>query len=136
MGGSSKSDSSNTNNYTTTSTSGTAAASGDNTGTMISGVNGSTITVTDNGAVNAALSAMFNVTDEALDFGSSALQSNENVIDKALNFVQGATSSALDVAKNLSLDSDAATARETNKNMMYTTIAIAVALGILAMKGK
>lgn len=154
MGGSSSSSSSTTNNYTTSNTSGTAAASGDNLGNMISGVTDSNITVTDGGAVNKALEMMFKNSDSAFDFGNKALQVNEAVtkaamnhsgtsLDKALDFgrdaleaAQGATDSALDVAKNLSLDSDAATARDTNKNMMYTTIAIAVALGIVAMKGK
>lgn len=154
MGGSSKSSSASTTNYTTTNTSGTAAASGDNNGTMISGVSGSNITVTDHGAVNKALNEMFKVTDEALDFGSDALGVNEavtkaalsnsqSIFDKAISFgkeamqsAQGATDSALDVAKNLSLDSDAATARDTNKNMMYSVVAIAVAVGIVAMKSK
>lgn len=172
MGGSSKSSSASTTNYTTTNTSGTAAASGDNNGTMISGVSGSNITVTDHGAVNKALNEMFKVTDEALDFGSDALGANEavtkaaiasgqtsltksldfadditrqfgGVLDKALSFgkeamksAEGATDSALDVAKNLSLDSDAATARDTNKNMMYSVVAIAIAAGIVAMKSK
>lgn len=136
MGGKSSSKSTTNNTYTTTNVSGTAAASGDNNGTMLSGVNNSNITLTDHGAVNKALTEMFNVTDEALDFGEVALTKNENIIDKALNFASKASNGALDVAKNLSLDSDAATARETNKNMMYTTVAIAVALGIMALKSK
>ncbi|WP_406733432.1 hypothetical protein RJD39_04710 [Vibrio scophthalmi] len=142
MGGSSKSSSSNTTNYTTTSTSGTVASDGDNNGVQIAGVNGSSITVTDHGAVNAALAGMFDVTDEALDFGEGVLKTHESIFDKALGFgkeamqaAQGATDSALDVAKNLSLDSDAATARDANKNMMYTAVAMAVALALLA-RGK
>ncbi|MFW7525310.1 hypothetical protein ACODM8_14405 [Vibrio ostreicida] len=141
MGSKSSSSSSTNNHYTTTNTSGTAATSGDNHGTMLSGVNGSTITLTDHGSVNQALAQMYNVTDEALDFGDNTIKSHENVLDKALKFgkeamqtAQGATDSALDVAKNLSLDSDAATARDTNKNMMYTTVAIAVALAVVAMR--
>lgn len=145
MGGKSSSKSTTNNTYTTTNVSGTSAASGDNNGLQLSGVNKSTInaTITDHGAVNKALTEMFNVTDEALDFGGEALDfgevaltKNENIIDKALNFASKASNGALDVAKNLSLDSDAATARETNKNMMYTTVAIAVALGIMALKSK
>lgn len=138
MGGKSSSKSTTNNTYTTTNVSGTSAASGDNNGLQLSGVNKSTInaTITDHGAVNKALTEMFNVTDEALDFGEVALTKNENIIDKALNFASKASNGALDVAKNLSLDSDAATARETNKNMMYTTVAIAVALGIMALKSK
>lgn len=138
MGGKSSSKSTTNNTYTTTNVSGTSAASGDNNGLQLSGVNNSTInaTITDHGAVNKALTEMFNVTDEALDFGEVALTKNESIIDKALNFASKASNGALDVAKNLSLDSDAATARETNKNMMYTTVAIAVALGIMALKSK
>lgn len=138
MGGKSSSNSTTNNKYVTTNVSGTSAASGDNNGLQLSGVNNSTIkaTMTDHGAVNKALTEMFNVTDEALDFGEVALTKNENIIDKALNFASKASNGALDVAKNLSLDSDAATARETNKNMMYTTVAIAVALGIMALKSK
>lgn len=130
MGGSSSSSSSNKTNYTTTSTSGTVANEGDNNGVQLAGVNGSTITLTDHGAVNKALAAMFDVTDEAFDFGEGVLETHENIFDKALSFTQSASDAALDVAKNLSLDSDAATARDANKNMMYSTVAIAVALGL------
>ncbi|MCG9576419.1 hypothetical protein L1D14_09225 [Vibrio tubiashii] len=145
MGGSSSSASNTTTNTSTTTNneSHSAAFNGDMSGHVISGTKNSTITLTDHGAVNKALTEIAKVTDSAFDFGSDALKSNENVLDKAFSFgkqamqsAQGATDSALDVAKNLSLDSDAATARETNKNMMYTTIAIAVALGIVAMKSK
>lgn len=134
MGGKSSSKSSSTNNYTTTSTSGTVASEGDNNGVMIAGVNDSTITVTDHGAVKAALEEISKVTDSAFDFGSNAIKANENVLDKAFAFTQTASDAALDVAKNLSLDSDAATARDANRNMMLTAVAMAVALGVIAMK--
>lgn len=145
MGGKSSSSSNTTTNTSTTTNneSHSAAFNGDMSGHLISGNKNSTINVTDHGAVNKALAEMFNVTDSALDFGSDAIKSNESVLDKALNFGkealqsgQRATDSALDVAKNLSLDSDAATARDANKNMMYSVVAIAVALGIVAMKSK
>lgn len=85
MGGSSSSSS--TSNTTNTNTSGSAAVSGDNTGTIISGVNNSTIntTVTDHGAINAAgeainnaLEAMENINKESID---GIVESNKNALD-------------------------------------------------------
>ncbi|MCC5516668.1 hypothetical protein BCT65_006275 [Vibrio splendidus] len=145
MGGSSKSSNSTTNNTTTNNESNSAAFNGDMSGHVMSGIKDSTINMTDGGAVNKALEAMFENSKEAFSFGEEALNvneavtkaaidSNENVFDKALTFTQSASDMALGVAKNLSLDSDAATARDANKNMMYTTVAIAVAVAIIAFK--
>lgn len=145
MGGSSKSSNSTTNNTTTNNESNSAAFNGDMSGHVMSGIKHSTINMTDGGAVNKALEAMFENSKEAFSFGEEALNvneavtkaaidSNENVFDKALTFTQSASDMALGVAKNLSLDSDAATARDANKNMMYTTVAIAVAVAIIAFK--
>lgn len=136
MGGKSSSSSNTTTNTSTVTTnkSNSAAFNGDMSGHVISGAENSTITLTDNGAVKAALAEIANVTDDAFDFGTNAIKSNENVLSKALQFASGASQSALDVAKNLSLDSDAATARDANKNMMYTGVAMAVVLGLIAMK--
>ncbi|OED60267.1 hypothetical protein BCU71_25435 [Vibrio lentus] len=163
MGGSSKSSNSTTNNTTTNNESNSAAFNGDMSGHVMSGIKDSTINMTDGGAVNKALEAMFENSKEAFSFGEEALNvneavtkaainSNENAINKSLGFVdtvladalnfgreamdsaESATDSALGVAKNLSLDSDAATARDANKNMMYTTVAIAVAVAIIAFK--
>lgn len=152
MGGSSKSSNSTTNNTTTNNKSNSAAFNGDMSGHVMSGIENSTINMTDGGAVNKALEAMFENSKEAFSFGEEALNVNEavtkaainsstNVFEDALNFgreamqsAESATDSALGVAKNLSLDSDAATARDANKNMMYTTVAIAVAVAIIAFK--
>lgn len=145
MGGSSKSSNSTTNNTTTNNKSNSAAFNGDMSGHVMSGIENSTINMTDGGAVNKALDAMFENSKEAFSFGKealdvnesvtkAALDSNESVFDKALTFTQSASDAALGVAKNLSLDSDAATARDANKNMMYTTVAIAVAVAIIAFK--
>lgn len=196
MGGSSKSSNATTNNTSTTTVtnnkSNSAAFNGDMSGHVLSGIENSTINMTDGGAVNKALEAMFENSKEAFSFGEEALDineavskaalssnqstaykamssnqstaykamnSNQAITNKALNFADGvmgdfsgvldeafrfgreamnsaetATDSALGVAKNLSLDSDAATARDANKNMMYTTVAIAVAVAIIAFK--
>lgn len=147
MGGSSAS----TNNTSTTTItknqSNSAAFNGDMSGHVISGIEGSTIQINqiDGGAVNKALESMYQTSKDAFSFGEEALEvneavtkaalsTNENVIGQALTFAQSASDMALGVAKNLSLDSDAATARDANKNMMYTAVAVAVAGAFLAMK--
>lgn len=82
----------------------------------------------------AALSTSENYLDSALNFGSKSLGDILDFGRDAITASEVATSSALDVAKNLSLDSDAATARDTNKNMMYSVVAIAVALAFVTAK--
>lgn len=145
MGGSSKSTNNTTTNTTTVNESNSAAFNGDMSGHVISGVKNSTITVTDGGAVNAALKAVYDNNKEAFSFGKEALDINEAVsraaIDKsygvasqAMTFSDNATKMALDVASNLSLDSDAATARETSKYMMYTAVALAVGFAVAVRK--
>lgn len=170
MGGKSQSSNVTTNTTTTSNESNSAAFNGDMSGHVMSGIKHSTINMTDGGAVNKALEAMFQNSKEAFSFGEEALDINEAVskaaissnlstTNKALSFADGvmgdfsgvldeafkfgreamtsaetATDSALGVAKNLSLDSDAATARDANKNMMYTSVAIAVAVAIIAFK--
>ncbi|MDE1323864.1 hypothetical protein L9W97_01855 [Vibrio aestuarianus] len=152
MGGSSSSSNATSSTTITKNQSNSAAFNGDMSGHVISGIEGSTINVTDGGAVNKALESMYQSSKEAFSFGKEAISVNEAVskaamsttesaLDKALKFgsqamqsAQSATDSALGVAKNLSLDSDAATARETNRNMMYTAVAVAVAGVVMAMK--
>ncbi len=181
MGGKSQSSNVTTNTTTTTNESNSAAFNGDMSGHVMSGIKHSTINMTDGGAVNKALEAMFQNSKEAFSFGEEALDineavskaalssnqstaykamsSNQAITNKAISFADGvigdfsgvldeafkfgreamtsaetATDSALGVAKNLSLDSDAATARDANKNMMYTSVAIAVAVAIIAFK--
>ena len=84
MGGSSKSKNTTTTTTTTTNVSGTAATSGDNYGMMLSGVNDSDInlSMTDHGAIAVAGS----MAEEAFNFGSMALESNESITEGAFGF--------------------------------------------------
>lgn len=134
MGGSSSSSNANQTTTVTENTSNSAAFNGDNSGHVLSDVSGSTINVMDGGAVNKALESMYENNKEAFSFGKEALAVNEAVTKAAMEFSQSASDMALGVAKNLSLDSDAATARDANKNMMYTAVAVAVAGAFLALK--
>lgn len=134
MGGSSSSSNASSTTTVTENTSNSAAFNGDNSGHVLSDVSGSTINVMDGGAVNKALESMYENNKEAFSFGKEALAVNEAVTKAAMEFSQSASDMALGVAKNLSLDSDAATARDANKNMMYTAVAVAVAGAFLALK--
>lgn len=134
MGGQSSSSNQSSTTTVTENTSNSAAFNGDNSGHVLSDVSGSTINVMDGGAVNKALESMYENNKEAFSFGKEALAVNEAVTKAAMQFSQSASDMALGVAKNLSLDSDAATARDANKNMMYTAVAVAVAGVVLAMK--
>lgn len=118
---------SNTNTTTTTTnTSGSNAAQGDNLGTMISGVNNSTIntTVTDHGAVSGSLNF-------AGDVVESALESNSNVIEAAIKSNDNANNNIVDVANTaMSTVKDSASQMAINakesmnfaKEMATTTI--------------
>ncbi|ELC0658516.1 hypothetical protein SD340_001113 [Vibrio fluvialis] len=145
MGGSSSSANQTSTTTITRNQSNSAAFNGDMSGHVITGNEGTTVNLLDGGAVNKALDSMYQNSLEAFSFGKEALAvneavskaamtSNSGVIDKAFEFAQSASDAALGVAKNLSLDSDAATARDANKNMMYTAVAIAVAGALLAFK--
>ncbi|EKO3452641.1 hypothetical protein NTE27_003335 [Vibrio fluvialis] len=145
MGGSSSSANQTSTTTITRNQSNSAAFNGDMSGHVITGNEGTTVNLLDGGAVNKALDSMYQNSLEAFSFGKEALAVNEavskaamtnnsGVIDKAFEFAQSASDAALGVAKNLSLDSDAATARDANKNMMYTAVAIAVAGALLAFK--
>lgn len=83
MGGKSKS----SNKTQTTNVSGQNAISGDNLGTAISGVNGSTInvTATDHGAVDAGLA----LGQEAFALGGEIIESAENMHQTNTNFAEG-----------------------------------------------
>lgn len=84
---------------TTTNTSGSNAAQGDNLGTMISGVNNSTIntTVTDHGAVSGSLNFAGDVVDKVLESNTAA---NNNVVDVANNAMSTVKDSASQMAIN------------------------------------
>ncbi|MCF7355078.1 hypothetical protein [Vibrio phage vB_VruC_PG21] len=163
MGGSSSSANKSSTSTTTVNKNTSVGLNDELNGNFVQGLENSTVNITDGGAVNKALEAIAMNNKEAFSFGGealgvneavtkAALSTSENYLDSALNFgsqslgdildfgrdaitaSEVATGSALDVAKNLSLDSDAATARDTNKNMMYSTLAIAVALAFVAAK--
>lgn len=119
MGGDSSSSNSTTNN--TTNTSGSVGVQGDNAGTIISGVSGSTIntTVTDHGAVSGAFDAINNAiesmnsnNENAFDFAGDALDkviaSNNNTIDKTMDVVESTNNNMKDLAMQ-----SAANAKET-----------------------
>lgn len=177
MGGSSKSSNASNTYNTTKNTSGSVGLSGDNHGTVISGVTDSHITVTDHGAVSSALNAMStsnreafsfgksvvddvtwlarDVTKNALWFGEEAIAANEavtrDVIDSnervslgvidlsrdtidfsgdivrdALTQSERSTEMALDVASNISRDTDNATNQDAVKYMALAAVAVAV----------
>ena len=92
-------ESSSTTTTTTTNTSGSNAAQGDNLGTMISGVNNSTIntTVTDHGAVSGSLNFAGDVVDKVLESNTAA---NNNVVDVANNAMSTVKDSASQMAIN------------------------------------
>lgn len=152
MGGSSSSANQSSTETTTVNKNTSVGLNDELNGNFVQGLENSTVNITDGGAVNKALESIVQNSKEAFSFGGEALSVNEAVtkaamestgdyLQSALDFGRDAitasevaTGSALDVAKNLSLDSDAATARDTNKNMMYSTLAIAVALAFVAAK--
>lgn len=142
MGGSSKS-ASNTNTTTTTTSKSNSTAFNDAVnGNVISGVENSTITMTDGGAVDAAMNAIVNVSQDAFDFGRDSLSFSDSAMSKALQFgsnalevSQNATAAALDVASNITRDNDSATAQESVKYMSLSMVAAAVAFAVMS-KGK
>ncbi|CAK1846582.1 Chemotaxis protein [Vibrio crassostreae] len=159
MGGSSKS-SNQTNNTTNTSNKNTSNAfNADQNGTVISGVEHSNITVTDGGAVKAALAAMTDASENITknsqyaiahngEIGKYAIAHNSEVSKVAINQstdlakalgthalvnAQSTSKDAMDIMKNLSLQSDAGTAQQVTKYFMFGAVALSVAV---ALKGR
>ncbi|MEZ9005712.1 hypothetical protein AB6E26_23840 [Vibrio splendidus] len=148
MGGSSKS-SNQTNNTTNTSNKNTSNAfNADQNGTVISGVERSNITVTDGGAVKAALAAMTDASNNITETSKYAIAHNGDLskyaisqgtdLAKALGThalvnAQSTSKDAMDIMKNLSLQSDAGTAQQMTKYFMFGAVALSVAV---ALKGK
>ncbi|NAW57762.1 MULTISPECIES: hypothetical protein [unclassified Vibrio] len=160
MGGSSSS--ANHTNTNTETISGSVGVDGSNTGLIVSGAKGMTVNMTDGGAINAALKAMTDGTNTALKAGleinkvslatnadlSKAMGALNTDLSKyaigqnteltktlgvhALVNADKATSDAMDIMKNLSLNSDAGTAQQTTKYFMVgaTVIAVAVAVAL------
>ncbi|WP_120511997.1 hypothetical protein [Photobacterium salinisoli] len=134
----------------------------DNQGNIISGLKNSNVTITDNGAVSAALSGMQSTTNSALErmaglgetalsemswFGSEAIQANENVskmaiensgdlVTKALSASERSTSGALDVARAMTGATSSMSMENMTKYYALAAVGVAVAIAIYAKKGR
>lgn len=148
MGGKSSSSNQTTTINETNSTQLTNAFNADMNGTVISGIENSTISVTDGGSVQAALKAMTDASklsiESALsqqkvgaDLSKYVVGQNTDLAKslgvQALVNAQSATTDAMDIMKTLSLRSDAGTAQQMTKYFMLAAVAVAVAA---AIKGK
>lgn len=134
MGGKSSSSSNTTTTTNTKNTSLSNAFNADMNGTLVSGIENSTVNVTDGGAVKAALEQMQKASQAAID-GAVNANKNSNDLAKAvatgaLNNAQGATKDAMDIMKNLSLNSDAGTAQQVTKYFMLGAVGLAIAIAI------
>lgn len=137
MGGKSSSSNQTTTINETNSTQLTNAFNADMNGTVISGIENSTISVTDGGSVQAALKAMTDASKAAIDGVVTSNKYGTDLAEKlgiqALVNAQSATTDAMDIMKNLSLNSDAGTAQQVTKYFMWGMVAVAVSM---AVKGK
>ncbi|WP_325892735.1 hypothetical protein [Grimontia sp. NTOU-MAR1] len=143
MGGSSSSSNLTKNTTNTTNLNSSVGVQGANNGVILSGVTDSTInaSMTDHGAVSAALQAMSESSSDALESNEavSRLAISEmgdlsrDIIGQSLTASKGATDAALDVAKNLSLSSDAGTTQTMTKYVALSLAAVGVAV---ALRGK
>lgn len=148
MGGKSSSSNQTTTINETNSTQLTNAFNADMNGTVISGIENSNISVTDGGSVQAALKAMTDASklsiESALsqqkvgaDLSKYVVGQNTDLAKslgvQALVNAQSATTDAMDIMKNLSLNSDAGTAQQVTKYFMLAMVAVAVSM---AVKGK
>lgn len=148
MGGRSSSASNTTTTTNTKNTHVSNAFNDEMNGVLVSGIENSNVTITDGGSVQAALKAMTDASKSAIDgmvennkynTDLSKYVVGENtslaktVATGALNNAQSATTDAMDIMKNLSLNSDAGTAQEMTKYFMFGAVALAVAV---AFRGK
>lgn len=134
MGGSSKSSNQTSNTTITENTNLSNAFNADMNGVLLSGIENSTVTVTDGGSVKAALDAMATNSKNAID-GMLASNKDSNDLAKSLGIqalvnAQSATTGAMDIMKNLSLSSDAGTAQQMTKYFMLGAVGLAVAVAI------
>lgn len=159
MGGSSSSSTSQTEN---TNTSGSAAVSGDNGGTIISGVNNSTIntTVTDHGAMGAAGDAIQSAIDAMQSNSSDAMmavvESNKNALDvvsstndnlgdlamqsasnakETMNFASGMLDSALTKIENSATGGAAGQTKAAVAVVLFLAVAATIVYTMRAYKG-
>lgn len=128
-GGSTKS----VNRTTNTNTSGSSAISGDNLGTVLSGVNvakGSSLNIrsTDHGAVKsagdiakAALLSNTSAVKEASDLGSKAIDANAETLGAAFNFGRDALEESSNTVQK-ALAENGAVSRSAMDNMSKSTI--------------
>lgn len=141
MGGKSQSSNQTTNTTITENTQLSNAFNADMNGVLLSGIENSTVTVTDGGSVKAALDAMAANSKNAID-GMLASNKDSNDLAKSLGILskdlgvqalvnaQSATTGAMDIMKNLSLASDAGTAQQMTKYFMLGAVGLAVAVAI------
>ncbi|MBF4221934.1 hypothetical protein EAY71_17080 [Vibrio anguillarum] len=148
MGGKSSSSNQTNNTTITENTQLSNAFNADMNGVLLSGIEGSTVNVTDGGAVKAALAAMTGASDAAIK-GMVSANANNNDLSKyvvgqntslaellgtkALVNAQSATTDAMDIMKTLSTQSDAGTAQQLTKYFMIGAVALGVAM---AFKGR
>ncbi|MGL4379656.1 MAG: hypothetical protein ACRCTB_00855 [Vibrio sp.] len=150
MGGKSSSSNSTTNN--TTNTSGSVGVQGDNAGTIISGVSGSTIntTVTDHGAVagsfeaiNNAIAAMNKNNENAFDVVEStsdnmkdlAMQSAVNA-KESMKFAQSMTDSVLGKMESALTGGQSSQTNALVKVMIVIAVCGGLVMTVKAWKGK
>ncbi|AXU40228.1 hypothetical protein [Vibrio anguillarum] len=148
MGGKSSSSNQTNNTTITENTQLSNAFNADMNGVLLSGIEGSTVNVTDGGAAKAALAAMTGASDAAIK-GMVSANANNNDLSKyvvgqntslaellgtkALVNAQSATTDAMDIMKTLSTQSDAGTAQQLTKYFMIGAVALGVAM---AFKGR
>ncbi|WCE31110.1 hypothetical protein [Vibrio sp. SCSIO 43137] len=143
FGGSSSS--STTNNTQTEANSSTVGVSGANQGVLLSNINRSTITMTDGGAVSAALQSNGLVTQQATekvtglasqlttDLTSLVRDITNSVTGDALRTTERATMGAMEWAATTAKANDASTSQELGKYFAYAMAAVGVAF---ALRGK
>ncbi|EGU42976.1 MULTISPECIES: hypothetical protein [Vibrio] len=150
MGGGSSSSNTTTNN--TTNTSGSVGVQGDNAGTIISGVSGSTIntTVTDHGAVAGAMEAVNNALEAMANSQESALETvtstNNNLKDLAmqgaannketLNFASTMTSDVLAKMESALTGGQSSQTNALVKVMIVLAVVGGMVFTMKAYKGK
>ncbi|WP_028025580.1 hypothetical protein [Enterovibrio calviensis] len=134
MGGKSSSSSSSQTITQTTNVSGSAAASGDNLGVMISGVNESDInlTVTDHGALKVASG----MADEAFHLSGLALKANEGAVKDSLEASTKTFNRAFEFGEDALTNSLKASAATVDKAFDFSngTLENALAFGAASME--
>ncbi|XDF78832.1 hypothetical protein AAFX60_006925 [Aliivibrio fischeri] len=137
MGGGST-DSTTETTTTTTNTSGSNAAQGDNLGTMISGVNNSTIntTVTDHGAVSGSLDFAGDVVDKVLESNTAANNNVTEIANTAMSTVKDSASQmAINAKESMNFAKEMATTTITGGSSEGQKQIVIVVLGCVVVGG-